>query len=78
MLFSEEACETINTLIPLSASAEKIRLFTPITPTIPSPVIVIRAVSLIEDIPFIILPSLVGLISLMSVPLDSGLNVFLI
>ncbi len=34
VLFSEEACDTRNTLMPLLANAEKIRRFTPMTPTI--------------------------------------------
>ncbi len=37
VLFSEEAWETMKTLMPLSANTEKMRLFTPMTPTIPSP-----------------------------------------
>ena len=51
--FSEEACDTRNTLIPFSAKVLKIRWLTPITPTIPNPVMVIRQVSLIEEIPLI-------------------------
>ena len=73
--FSDDACDTINTDIPLSASAVKILLFTPITPTIESPVTVISVVPLMLDIP------LIGLVSFSTwlfivVPAFSGLNVF--
>ena len=73
--FSEEVCETMNTLIPLSASAVKIRLFTPITPTIDNPVTVITAVLLMLDIPLMGLLSL-SIFALIIVPSPSGLNVF--
>ncbi len=62
--------------MPLLASAEKIRLFTPITPTIPNPCIVISAVSSIDEIPLMIFPLLCGFILHMSVPPEWGLNVF--
>ena len=55
VLFSEDACDTINTLIPFCANALKIRKFTPITPTIPRPVTVIKLVSLMDEIPLMAL-----------------------
>ena len=41
----------MNTLIPSTAKAVKMRWFTPITPTMERPETVIRLVSLIEEIP---------------------------
>ncbi len=76
VLFSEDAWETRKTLMPLSANAVKIRLFTPITPTMPSPCMVIRAVSLIDEMPLIIFPLGVGFILRISVPSEAGLKVF--
>ena len=70
--FSDDACATMNTLIPRLARAVKMRRLTPITPTIERPVTVISAVPLMELIPliglwsslisaFIVVPGLVGL-----------------
>ena len=74
--FSEEACDTINTEIPLLASVVKIRRFTPITPTIESPVTVINEVPLMLEIPLMGFRSS-SIFSLMRVPGCSGLKVFL-
>ena len=74
--FSEEACETMNTDIPLSARAVNMRLLTPITPTIDRPVTVISVVPLMLDMPLIGFLSL-STVALMTVPCASGLNVFL-
>ena len=74
--FSEEACDTMNTEIPLLASVVKIRRFTPITPTIDRPVTVISEVPLMLEIPLIGFWSS-SILALMSVPGCSGLNVFL-
>ena len=49
--FSDEACDTMNTEMPLSARVEKMRLLTPITPTMPKPDTVTSEVSLIDEIP---------------------------
>ena len=73
--FSEEACETRKTLMPLSASAVKMRRLTPMTPTIERPETVISDVPLMDEMP------LMGFRSsstsfLMIVPGPSGLNVF--
>ena len=73
--FSDEACDTINTLMPFSARAVKMRRFTPITPTIDRPVTVISAVPLMLEIPLMGLRSF-SISSLMIVPGFSGLNVF--
>ena len=74
--FSDDACDTMNTEIPLLARVVKIRRFTPITPTIDRPVTVIRVVPLIEEIPLMGFMSS-SIFSLMRVPGCSGLNVFL-
>ena len=74
--FSEEACDTINTEMPLLASVVKIRRFTPITPTIDRPVTVMSDVPLILEIPLIGFWSS-SILALMRVPGCSGLNVFL-
>ena len=74
--FSDDACATRNTLMPLSASAVNIRLFTPITPTIDRPDTVISVVPLILEIPRIAL-LLFSILLLITVPLFSGLKVFL-
>ena len=74
VLFSEEAWATRNTLMPLSASVENMRLLTPMTPTIESPATVITATSRMDDMPFIARPS--GRLSLtMTVPRASGRKV---
>ena len=74
--FSDEACDTMNTEIPLLARVVNIRRFTPITPTIESPVTVISVVPLILLIPLIGFWSF-SMWSLIRVPGCSGLNVFL-
>ena len=53
VLFSEAACDTRKTLIPLLARELKIRRLTPTTPTIERPVTVITVVPLIDDKPLI-------------------------
>ena len=73
--FSDDACDTINTDMPLSARAVKMRRLTPITPTIDNPVTVISVVPLILDIPLMGLRSL-SILSLMTVPGSEGLKVF--
>ena len=73
--FSDEACDTMNTEIPLLASVVKIRRFTPITPTIERPVTVISVVPLIEEIPLIGFWSF-SIWSFIKVPGCSGLKVF--
>ena len=76
VLFSEEACETRNTLIPLLAKAEKIRRLTPMTPTMDKPETVINVVPFILEIPLIgFWSSAMSL--LITVPFPEGLNVFL-
>src|SRR3712207_8300833 len=65
----------MNTLIPLSANVVKMRLFTPLTPTIDKPVTVIRVVPLILEMPLIGLRSF-STFCLITVPGLSGLNVF--
>ena len=74
--FSDEACDTRNTDMPLSASAVNIRLFTPITPTIDSPVTVMSVVPFMLDMPLMGLLSS-SIFSFISVPGCSGLKVFL-
>ena len=74
--FSEEACDTMNTEMPLLARAVKIRRLTPMTPTIERPVTVISVVPLILEIPLIGFSSF-SIWSLISVPGCSGLKVFL-
>ena len=74
--FSDEACATINTLMPFMASAVKMRWFTPMTPTIANPVTVISVVPLMLEIPLMGLRSSL-IFSLMRVPGWSGLKVFL-
>ena len=77
VLFSEEAWDTMNTLMPFCANALKMRKFTPITPTMPKPVTVIRVVSLIEEIPLMAFePESTS--CLIMVPGASGLKVFFI
>ena len=56
--FSDDACDTMNTEMPLLASVVKIRRFTPITPTIDRPVTVISDVPLMLEIPLMGLSSL--------------------
>ena len=75
--FSEEACETKKTLMPFSANVLKIRWFTPMTPTMPKPVMVIKQVSLIDEIPLIGFEEWSASCFTM-VPGASGLNVFFI
>ena len=50
-LFSHDAWLTKKTEMPWSASAEKMRLLTPMMPTIPRPLTVARQVSLMEEMP---------------------------
>ena len=69
VLFSEAACETRNTLIPLFAKVVKILLFTPTTPTIDRPV------TFIEEIPRISFGLFVTN-CLITVPSFEGLKVF--
>ena len=73
--FSDDACATMKTLMPLDAKAVKMRWLTPMTPTIAKPVTVISVVPLILEIPLMGLRSL-SIWSLMSVPGCSGLKVF--
>ena len=73
--FSEEACDTMNTEIPLLARVVKIRRLTPMTPTIDRPVTVISVVPLMLEIPLIGLLSS-SIFSLIRVPGCSGLKVF--
>ena len=73
--FSDDACDTMNTLMPLSASAVNILRFTPMTPTIDKPVTVMSVVPLMLDIPFIGLLSL-AILFFIVVPSLDGLNVF--
>ena len=75
--FSEEACDTKNTLMPLSANARKMRLLIPITPTIPKPRTLMRLVSLMLEIPLMAF-SEPDFPSRITVPCPSGLNVFFI
>ena len=75
MEFSEEACDTRNTLMPLSARAVKMRRLTPITPTIDNPVTVMRVVPLMLDIPLMGF-WLFSILFFMMVPGASGLKVF--
>ena len=74
--FSDDACDTMNTEMPLFANAVKMRLLTPITPTIDRPVTVISVVPLMLEIPLMGLRSF-SILSLMIVPGSEGLNVFL-
>ena len=74
--FSDDACDTIKTEMPLLASVVKIRRFTPMTPTIERPVTVMSEVPLMLEIPLMGLSSL-SIFDLMSVPGCSGLKVFL-
>ena len=77
VVLSLEACETMKTEMPWSARAEKIRLLTPITPTMPRPEMVTRQVSLIDEMPLMIFrSSWLGFLWI-SVPLAVGLKVFL-
>ena len=62
--------------MPFSAKVVNMRRFTPITPTMPKPVIVIRQVSLIEDMPLIGLDDFPAS-RFTIVPGASGLKVFL-
>ena len=73
--FSDEACDTMNTDIPLSARTEKILRLTPITPTMERPVTVMRAVPLMLEMPLIGLWS-PSIFSFIKVPGCSGLKVF--
>ena len=73
--FSDDACDTMNTEMPFSARVEKMRRFTPITPTIERPVTVMSVVPLIEEMPLIMRWSF-STFCLMSVPGCCGLNVF--
>ena len=66
----------MNTDMPFSANTEKMRRFTPMTPTIDRPVTVMSVVPLMLEIPLMGLASL-SIFCLMSVPGWSGLNVFL-
>ena len=74
--FSDEACDTRNTLMPLSANVVKMRRFTPITPTMERPVTVMSDVPLMEEMPLMGFWSL-AIFSLIIVPAPLGLNVFL-
>ena len=74
--FSEDACDTMNTLMPLLASAVKMRRLTPMTPTMASPETVMSVVFLMLDMPLMGLWSF-SILSLMMVPRASGLKVFL-
>ena len=65
----------MNTLMPLSARAVKMRRFTPMTPTIDRPATVMSVVPLMLDIPLMGL-SLLATFCLMILPSLSGLNVF--
>ena len=73
--FSEDACDTMKTEMPLLASVVKIRRFTPMTPTIERPVTVISEVPLMLEIPLIGLLSS-SIFALIRVPGCSGLKVF--
>ena len=73
--FSDDAWLTMNTEMPLLARVVKMRLLTPMTPTIDSPVTVINVVPLMLDIPLMGFRSF-SIWSLMSVPGCCGLNVF--
>ena len=74
--FSDEACDTMNTLMPLLASAVKIRRLTPMTPTMARPETLMSDVFLMLEIPLMGLWSFC-ILSLMMVPGASGLKVFL-
>ena len=77
VLVSELVWATINTLIPWSAKVEKMRRFTPMTPTMAMPDTFTIEVLLIDDNPLTeSLPPRAP--SLITVPLNSGWNVFLI
>ena len=73
--FSEDAWLTRKTDMPFSASAVNILLFTPMTPTIDRPVIVINVVPLMLDIPLITFVSLSVLFFIIE-PGFCGLKVF--
>ncbi len=73
--FSDDACETMNTEMPLSARAVKMRRLTPMTPTIERPDTVISDVPEMLEIPLIGLRSF-SILSFISVPAKEGLNVF--
>ena len=75
VLFSDDACDTRNTLMPWSARAVKIRRFTPMTPTMERPDTVMSVVPLIDEMPRMALLSF-STFPLMMVPRPSGLNVF--
>ena len=75
VLFSLAAWLTRKTLTPRRVRALKMRELTPITPTMQRLVMVMRQVSLIEDMPLMGFPLLPHL-SLMRVPGASGLKVF--
>ena len=76
VLFSEAACDTRKTLIPLLARELKMRRLTPTTPTIERPVTVMTVVPLIDEIPLIGF-WLFSMCDLIIVPSPSGLKVFL-
>ena len=73
--FSDEACDTMNTEMPLLARVVKMRRLTPMTPTIDSPVTVMSDVPLMLEMPLMGLLSS-SIFSLMSVPGCEGLKVF--
>ena len=73
--FSDDACDTMNTDMPLSARAVKMRLFTPITPTMLRPVTVISVVPLMLEIPLMGFESL-SILPFITEPGLSGLKVF--
>ena len=78
VLFSELAWLTMKTLTPLAARVVKMRLLTPMTPTMESPLTVMSDVLLIDDMPLMALPlSSMPLSLVMMVPLSSGRKVFL-
>ena len=73
--FSDEAWLTMNTLMPLSARAVKIRLLTPMTPTIDNPVTVMSVVWSMLDIPLMMRLSC-STLRMMTVPGAWALKVF--
>ena len=73
--FSDEACETMKTLMPLLARAVKMRRFTPMTPTMERPETVMSVVPLMDEMPLMGLWSS-SICALMIVPFPLGLNVF--
>ena len=62
----------------MSASVRKMRLFTPMTPTMPRPCTVMRHVSSIDEMPLMALPCGFSVAWRITVPAASGLKVFFI